>query len=183
MIINELNMRGKFVHWSVDHIFENGIVDNLDANIINQLMIDSRQSVQSIADAVKIKRTTVHQRIKRLTEKKIIDNFTCKLNLNTCGLPLRVFILVGYDTTKEGEGSSQKIVAKLLSALKYVVSVDIVTGSYDFLVRVAIDYMENLTDVIIEEMRKIPGVGNTQTLISFSQFRNGLTIKRERNIS
>ncbi|OLS28240.1 MAG: hypothetical protein HeimC2_08950 [Candidatus Heimdallarchaeota archaeon LC_2] len=64
-----------------------------------------------------------------------------------------------------------------------MVSVDIVTGSYDFFVRVAIDYMKNLTDVIIEEMRKIPGVGNTQTLISFSQFRNGLTINRERNIS
>ena len=146
-------------------------------------MIDSRQSVQSIADNVGIKRTTAHERIKKLKEKKIIDTFTCKLNLNTCGLPLRVFILVGYDTSKEGEGSSQKIVAKLLSALKYVVSVDIVTGSYDFLVRIAIDYMDNLTDVIIEEMRKIPGVGNTQTLISFSQFRNGLTIKRERDIS
>lgn len=175
--------KSDFVHWSIDHILENNIVDSDDAKIINELMIDSRQSVQSIADGVGIKRTTAHERIKRLKENKIINNFTCKLNLDTCGLPLRVFILVGYDTTKEGEGSSQKIVAKLLSALKYVVSVDIVTGSYDFLVRVAIDYMDNLTDVIIEEMRKIPGVGNTQTLISFSQFREGLTIKRERNIS
>ncbi len=178
-----MSTNSDFIHWSVDHIFEQQIVDKDDAKIINQLMTDSRQSVQSIADKVGIKRTTAHERIKKLKEKKIIDTFTCKLNLNTCGLPLRVFILVGYDTSKEGEGSSQKIVAKLLSALKYVVSVDIVTGSYDFLVRIAIDYMDNLTDVIIEEMRKIPGVGNTQTLISFSQFRNGLTIKQDRVIS
>lgn len=176
-----MSVNSDFIHWSIDHILEREIVDNDDAKIINELMTDSRQSVQAIADNVGIKRTTTHERIKKLKEKNIIDTFTCKLNLNTCGLPLRVFILVSYDTTKEGDGSSQKIVAKLLSALKYVVSVDIVTGSYDFLVRVAIDYMDNLTDVIIEEMRKIPGVGNTQTLISFSQFRDGLTIKRERN--
>jgi DNA-binding Lrp family transcriptional regulator len=177
-----VSRKSSFVHWSVDHILEIGVVDTTDAQIINQLMIDSRQSVQAVADKIGIKRTTAHERIKKLKENDIINSFTCKLNLTKCGLPLRAFILVGYDTSKEREGSSQKFVAKQISKIKFVVSVDIVTGSFDFLVRVAIDYMDTLADVIIEEMRQIPGVGNTQTLISFSEFREGLTIKRERNI-
>ncbi len=67
----------------------------------------------------------------------------------------------------------------MLSGLKYVVQVDIITGAFDFLVELAIDDMSTLGDVIIEEMRKIKGVGNTQTLLSFKNFKNGYeTIKQ-----
>ncbi|MHA2252628.1 MAG: Lrp/AsnC family transcriptional regulator [Candidatus Kariarchaeaceae archaeon] len=173
-------MSEEYSHWSIDHIVETGIVDKIDAKIIDQLYMESRQTTQSIADKVGIKRTTAHERIKKLSDREIIDSFTCKLNLTKCGLPLRAFILVGYDTSKEREGSSQKVVAKLLSRLKYVISVDIITGSTDFLVRVASDYMDTLSDIIIEQIRQIPGVGNTQSLISFQEYRNGRLITRKR---
>ena len=155
----------------IDHIRNTGLIDEKDEQILKQLIKDSRQSTQSIADECNISRPTAHERIKKLHDKGIIDAFTVRFNYASCGLPLRVFILVGFDATQSE--ITQKEVAKLLSRLQYVVKVNIITGSHDFLVEVAVDYMETLVNVITEEMRSISGVGNTETLISFSQYQGG----------
>ena len=168
----------KFSHWSVDHIIGNGIVDVTDAKIIDQLLLDSRQSTQQIADKVGIKRTTCHERLKKLTQQKIIDSFTMKLNLTQCGLPLRAFILVSFDAGRS-ETFDQRDIARRISRLKYVVSVDIITGNYDFFVRVATDYMQTLSDLILDEIKRLPGVTQTQTLLSFEEYRGGNWIKKE----
>ncbi|MHA2169699.1 MAG: Lrp/AsnC family transcriptional regulator [Candidatus Kariarchaeaceae archaeon] len=176
-------MENKYSHWSVQHIIETGVVDETDGKIINELLKDSRQSTQSIADTIGIKRTTASERIKKLKEREILASFTTKLNLTKCGLPLRAFIMVGYDASKESEGSSQKIVAKRISKIPYVISVDIITGSHDFMVRLGIDAMETLSDVIIERIRDIPGVTNTVSLISFEEYRDGVLITKKKRLS
>ena len=85
--------------------------------------------------------------------------------------------MVGYDPSKSkgesGEEFTQKDIAKLISKEDYVTKVDIITGQFDFLVQVAIDYMNSLSDIIIERIRGIPGVSSTQTLISFGEYQNG----------
>ncbi len=165
-------------YWMISHMLENGIIDEIDAKIITLLIENARQTTQSIADKCNISRPTASERIKKLIERGIIDSFSAKLNYNRCNLHLRVFILVSFDAT-EGRDITQKEVAKLLSRINYVVNVDIVTGSHDFLVQVAIDDMHSLVDVIIEEMRAIKGVGNTQTLLSFAQYQYGKQIFRK----
>lgn len=165
--------------WIIDYIKNTGVVDEIDAGIINQLIDDSSQSTQSVADAVGINRSTAHLRIKKLRERGIISAFTMELNYSRCGLPLRVFILVGYDTRAFDDEITQRVVAKKLSKLKYVTQVDIITGAFDFLVELAIDDMSQLGDVIIEEMRKIKGVGSTQTLLSFKNFKDGYEVGKQ----
>jgi len=166
-----------FSHWSVDHIKDNGIVDETDAKIIDQLLRDSRQSIQQIADKVGIKRTTCHERMKKLNHNQIIDSFTMKLNLTKCGLPLRAFILVSFDAGRS-DTFNQRDIARRISRLKYVVSVDIITGNHDFFVRVATDYMQTLSDLILDEIKRLPGVTQTQTLLSFEEYRAGNWIKK-----
>ncbi len=164
--------------WIIEHLLEIGLVDKTDALILQQLLLDSRQSTQSIANFARVSRGTAHERIKRLKERGIIDRFTTKLNYNNCGLPLRAFILVSYDAAIAGTEYRQATVAKLISRIRYVTRVNIITGNHDFLVEIAIPHMNMLSDLIVEEMRNIPGVGNTITMISFDEYRDGFRQER-----
>ncbi len=169
-------------HTVVQFISETGVIDEIDQAILHELIDNSRQSTQAIANACNISRPTAHERIKKLQEKEIIEEFSINLNYANCGIPLKVFILVSFDAVL-GKDITQKEVAKLLSKIPFVLRVSIISGAFDFLVEVQIDYMERLADVITEQFRDIPGVGNTQTLISFSQYKQGIsTTKRKLNL-
>ena len=185
--MSEWNTHESLVHqpsnWLIDHLLELNLIDKTDAVILRELLIDSRQSTQAIANKARIARATAHERIKKLKEKGIIDRFTAKLNYNKCGLPLRAFILVGYDAKTAGTEYRQATVAKLISRIRYVTRVNIITGSHDFLVEIAIPHMNMLSDLIIEEMRNIPGIANTITMISFDEYRDGFRQERATNFS
>ncbi|MCY3410253.1 MAG: Lrp/AsnC family transcriptional regulator [Candidatus Heimdallarchaeota archaeon] len=161
-------------NWIIEYLKENSSkLDDTDVEIIKALLDNSRTSTQQIANLANIKRTTAHERIKKLEEREIITGYTAKLNYKNCGLPLRVFMLVTYDAINAGD-LTQKDIAKKISSLPYVIQVDIITGPSDFIVELQVDFMENLGEVIMESMRQIPGVGNTQTLLSFKNFIGGL---------
>lgn len=163
--------------WVVRYIIAENKVDEQDANIIRELIKDSRQSTQSIANNVGLSRPSVHERIKKLEERGIIEQYTTNLNYVNCGLPLRSFILVGFEPNRAGE-LTQKEIAKRISREDFVTRVDIITGQFDFLVQIAIDFMDSLADVIIERLKSIPGVGNTQTLISFAEYQYGFQVTK-----
>ncbi len=59
--------------WIIEHIIDTGVVDDTDASIIEKLIEDASQSTQAIANAVNIKRTTAHGRIKKIIDKGIIS--------------------------------------------------------------------------------------------------------------
>ena len=160
-------------NWMIQFMVESDIIDSIDGMILKELHRDARQSVTDIATKAGVSRPTVYERMERMMEKGYIRKFTIDLNYDRCGLPVKAYILVGYDTSKEKEGYSQKTVAKQLSLLPFVRKVNIITGSHDFLLEISIDHMNSLADVIIERIRSITGVGNTVTMVSFMEYVNG----------
>ena len=168
----------KFSHWTIDHLLETGLVDAIDAQILDHLTRNSRQSLQKIASAIGIKRTTCHDRIQRLIDRKIITDYTVKLNLQNSGISLKAFVFVSFDPSRS-EGYDQRSIAKKISRFKYVISVDIITGNYDFFIRVGIDSMESLSELILEELNKLPGITRVQTMISFQEYRFGRSMEKK----
>ncbi len=160
--------------WLIDHMLNRGLIDRVDASILVELSKDARRSTQSIADAVRISRPTAHERIRKLVDRGMIMNFSTRIDYFKADLPIRAYILVSYDHRIGNPEIKQKTIAKLLSKIRFVRKVSIITGVYDFLVEVWIDDMRTLADVIIEEMREIPGVGQTQTMIMFDEYIEGV---------
>jgi DNA-binding Lrp family transcriptional regulator len=56
-------------------------------------------------------------------------------------------------------------VFKKVKTIKGVKKTDAVTGPYDIVAHIEVDSMEELTKVLFGEIRNIPGVANTMTLI------------------
>ena len=145
-----------------------GLLDDKDKAILELLLQDSRASTKSISERLSIPRVTVHDRIKRLQDKGIIEKFTLKLSHEKLGLPLHGFILA--NCVGDRAKSDRRSVAKEISKLPFIVGCHIITGQWDFIIEVVAKEMDSLGDSILDDLSKIEGIGQTQTMITFYSF-------------
>lgn len=145
-------------------------MDEKDKKIISLLKENSRLSTNEIWKITGIPQTTVHNRIKRLKEKGIIEYFTIKLDRKKIGKELVAFILctVSYRSSK-GEKLSQIDVARNVKALPEVEGVSIVTGEIDLIVKVGMKDVDALNDFVVRKLRDIEGIEKTITSVVLSE--------------
>ncbi len=72
---------------------------------------------------------------------------------------INAYSLISADPGKTSD------VFKKVKAMEGVKNVEAVAGPYDIVVRVEVDSLEKLTKAIFGDIRSIPGVTNTTTLI------------------
>ncbi len=145
-------------------------MDERDKKIIEVLKENSRLSTNEIWKKTGIPQTTVHNRMKKLCDKDIIESFTIKLNRKKVGkgLVAYIFCTVSYRTSK-GEKLSQIDVAKRVKALPEVEEVSIVTGEIDIIVRVGVQDVDALNDFVVIKLRDIEGIEKTITSVVLSE--------------
>ena len=143
-------------------------LDDKDTQILELLIEDARASTKSIADRLNMPRVTVHDRIKRLQDRGVIDKFTVKISHEKLGLPLHGFLLANWAGDKARE--DRRSVAKEICKLPFIVGCHIITGQWDFIIEVVAREMDSLGDSILDELSKIEGIGHTQTMITFYSY-------------
>ena len=153
---------------SLPKIVPTSELDVKDARIVAMLKEDSRASTQAIADALGMPRVTVHDRIRRLQERGVVRRFTVELGKEELGWRLHAFILANW--AGERRQTDRRDVAQEICSMPFVVGCHIVTGQWDFIIEVLARNMEDLGDSILDGLSAVPGVGHTQTLVSFYSF-------------
>ncbi len=146
------------------------MLDDIDRELMNILGENSRLKTSDIAKKVKMPRTTIHHRIKKLEEEKIIRKFTIAPDYSKVGLPVTAFILVSFLPTMDAK---QREVAEKISNLKGVYEVHLISGEWDMILKVRSSSMEKIGELVIDDLREIKGVGKTVTCGCFS------TVKEE----
>ncbi|MFP4197208.1 MAG: Lrp/AsnC ligand binding domain-containing protein [Methanomassiliicoccales archaeon] len=68
----------------------------------------------------------------------------------------------------------QRDLAREISGLEGVHGVHLISGEYDILVKVRGESMESLGSLVIDEIRKMDGVGRTLTCVSFESVKDTL---------
>ena len=146
-------------------------MDEKDQRILQELLQDSSQSITTLASKLKMPRTTVQERIKRLKSQSIIKKFTVRLDYAKMGKPTTAFILVSF---VPGSGVSQKKLAEEIAAMDDVVEVHLISGEWDILLKVRGESMQSIGSLVIDKLRSIEGVGKTVTCVSFSAVKEEL---------
>ena len=100
-------------------------LDSIDIQILKSLSEDARKSSREIAKELGIATGTVYNRIKRLTDEKIIKGYVTMLDASKVGFELSALILLQVD------GKFLIEVEKNLATLDDVYSVYDITGDYD----------------------------------------------------
>ena len=139
-------------------------LDEKDQKIIDCLSINSRQSTYSISKKTAIPITTVHNRIKKLERQGIIKGYTVVLNQKKLGRKLMCYCVLHYNIGVWGKETNRQELKKQLLNLHSIQEVKYITGRFDILLKFNLKDMDEYNDIILNQLRKIPGIGQTETI-------------------
>ena len=138
-------------------------VDKKDEKIIEILKHDSRLPIREIAKQTRIRPSTVHQRIQKLIERKVIEKFTIKLNNKAIGENFIVFILV------KG-GTSEYIDNKILNN-NHVKEIFGITGEFDLLIKLKFENIGEFHEFVLSFRKEKKEIQSTLTMIATANLK------------
>lgn len=144
------------------------MLDEKDTAILEELMKDSRKTTKAIARELEIPRATVHDRIVKMEQKKVITKYTAVPDYSQLGIGVSAFILVQFGPQ---EGLSQRETAEEISELKGICEVHMISGEYDMLLKVRGSSMEDIGKLVIDRLREVKGVSRTLTCAVFTTIK------------
>lgn len=119
-------------------------LDDHDHSIIDVLRRNARMSIRDIAKELKLRPSTVHVRLTKLTKNKIIEKFTLKLNNEAINEAFIVFILIATD----------KLIPNTAFQHKNIKEVFGVTGEYDLLMKCKFKDVVEFNSFILDFRKK-----------------------------
>jgi Lrp/AsnC family transcriptional regulator, leucine-responsive regulatory protein len=134
-------------------------LDDIDKRIITALSTDSRKSYAQVGLEVGLSTAAVHERVKKLLERGVIERFSLRINAELIGLQLVAFVFLRHDG-----GLHCRDVAPLLTAIPEVQELHSVAGEYDFLLKVRTSNARSLEEVLYA-MKAIPSVQRTLSTV------------------
>lgn len=134
-------------------------LDPTDARILTALGADSRRSYAEVAAEVGLSTAAVHERVKKMVERGVIERFSLRLDPAKVGLHFTAFVAIRNDG-----GVHCREVAPALRLLPEVLELHSVAGEYDFLAKIRTTHARALEDVIYQ-IKAIPGVARTTSTV------------------
>lgn len=136
-------------------------MDDLDRTIIAQLSVDGRTPYSRIAEQAGVATTTVHQRVKRLTDRGVITGTRIRVDWEAIGLPVTALVSV------EAPGDRPlSAIADELRAIPQIQNCFAVTGEFDLLLTVRCESSSHLGDLLEEIRRHAPGRSRTIVVLA-----------------
>jgi DNA-binding Lrp family transcriptional regulator len=139
-------------------------MDPLDTRLIAELRKDGRASVTTLARRLKQPRSTVQERLRRLTETGIVRGFRPVLDPAAVGQPSLAYVLASFEP---GSGAQHRKIVGDLLRIPGIERVDMISGEWDIIMRVRGASFEAIGQMIVERLRTLPTIGRTLTLPSF----------------
>ena len=132
------------------------VKDKIDERILEILRNDSRESFVEIGKKLKLSESAIRRRVKTMVDGKIIERFTVQEGeVNSTSAIVLISVDSSIDTSK---------VSSRLTKLTAVKTVYEITGQYDISVIIRAPTINEI-NICIDELRKISGVIDTNTVI------------------
>ena len=135
-------------------------LDKTDLAILGQLQRDSRSSLQDISAQVGLSATPCWNRIKRMESDGVIQGYTVRIDQAAVGFTETVLVQVTLDN------HSDEILfefGKALADIPEVIEAFLISGDYDYLIRIAVRDTRDYERLLREKLYKIPGIRHSKS--------------------
>ena len=139
-------------------------MDDLDHRLIALLRQDARLSVATLAHRLGVSRGTVTNRLRKLEDDQVIVGYTVVLKPEAVPQEIRAWMGVRVD------GNQTRAVTAALLGEPGVAALHDTNGRWDLLAELRAASMGDLSKVL-ERIRLIKGIANTETSILLASFR------------
>ena len=139
--------------------------DKKDIKILDILQADGRSTASDIAKKVDLSIPAVGERIKKLTEKGLIKQFSAILDHKQIGLDLTAFVFI----ISEHSDHYNEFVEKAKET-KTILECHSITGGGSHILKVRVKNSQALEDFLYE-IQNWPGVSRTQSNVVLSTYK------------
>ena len=136
------------------------ILDKIDLGILNLMQVNARISNADLARELNMAPSAVLERVKKLEQKKVILQYTVRLNPNVLNQKLLAFVFM-----KAGDGLGCSTTGKELAKIPEVQEVHHIAGEDCYLVKIRTADSASLMDLMRNHFSKIPNILSTRTTI------------------
>lgn len=139
-------------------------LDELDVQILDILVKDSRTPYLEIARQCHVSGGTIHVRMKKMEDLGIIKGTKLIIDSSKLGYDVCCFIGIYLD-----KATSYPSVLNEMYSIKEIVELHYTTGDYSIFAKVICKSITDLQNVLMNKIQIIQGVQRTSTFISLSQ--------------
>lgn len=141
-------------------------LDEIDRAILDILQHDGRISILDLAEKVGLSATPCARRVKRLEDEGVIERYAAVLNPRLLGKHLDVFVNVRL---RNSTSKAIEIFERAIKRMPEVVECYLVTGTYDYLVHLRVNDIDDFKTYVRERLSEIASVGETVSSIALEQ--------------
>lgn len=138
-------------------------LDKIDRRILSELRLDGRLTVTQLAEKVGLSSSPCWTRLKRLESLNIIEGYTANINTKAIGINELFFIEI---TLERHDDEILNQFSEALANMPEVIEAHLVTGDYDYLVKVAVKNSEHYERFLRKNLYKMKGVRHTRSIFA-----------------
>ncbi|MFI3322437.1 MAG: Lrp/AsnC ligand binding domain-containing protein [Rikenellaceae bacterium] len=139
-------------------------IDAIDQKILEHLINNARMPFLEIARECGISGAAIHQRVRKLEEAGIITG--SRLEIDPKALGNDVCAYVGIQIS---QSNFYDEVVESLKGIPEIVECHFITGKYSVFVKLYCKNYEHLMNTMINTIKEIPGISQTETFLSLDQ--------------
>ncbi len=135
-------------------------LDAIDRRILRELSRDGRLSNAQLAERVGLSPSPCWQRTRRLEGEGYIRGYTALLDRDLLGLPETVLIEV---TLERHDDAVLENFGRQMAAMPEVIEVWLVTGEYDYMLKVAVNGTRGYEEFLRKRLYRVPGIRQSRS--------------------
>jgi DNA-binding Lrp family transcriptional regulator len=143
-------------------------LDRYDRAIVKALQRDGRISNVDLAGLVNLSESACLRRVRALEASGLIERYVALLNQKHAGLSGNVFVHIALNREEQSELAAFE---KAVQHLPEVMECYLMTGEFDYLLRVVVSDMADFERVHIESLTRLPGVARVNSSVAIRTVR------------
>jgi len=134
--------------------------DKFDMSILRILLEDSRKTLQEIGAEIGLSPTSCWSRIKKLEAAQVIRRYT--VDLDPAKLGYRDSVIVQLTLESHSDETLYEF-GRVLATIPEIQEAYLVSGDYDYYIRIAVRDTRDYERLLREKLYKIPGIRHSQS--------------------
>lgn len=146
-------------------------LDKFDLAILAVLQQDSRTSLQEISSRVGLTSTPCWARIKRMEAEGVIQGYTVRIDPAAVGFSETVIVQV---TLESHTDETLFEFGRALEEIPEVLEAYLVSGDYDYYIRIAVRDTRDYERLLRERLYRIPGIRHSKSSFVLRRLKESL---------
>ena len=141
-------------------------LDTIDVRILEVLQDNARVSISELSKQVNLSLSAVSERLKKLENSNIIEQYTTVLNPAAMEKELSAIMMISME-----DPSDTAEFRRLVQELDEILECHYITGTYDYVLKITTKNMSTL-EALMNKIKSIKSIKHTETNVIFSTVKN-----------